>query len=126
MGYSMASKRAKIPLTIVRGNTLDTFFTWSTGSCKTALTPVDLTGASARLQVRDPATDSLLLEMSTADGSIVLNESPGKVRYVLTPAQTAALYWVGEAPYDLEFTFPNGTVTNKVFGPATLETTVTQ
>lgn len=126
MGYRMASKRAKIPLHIVRGNTLNPFFIWSTGSCNTALTPVDLTGASARLQVRDPATGDLLLEMSTAAGSIILNEAPGKVRYLLTPAQTAALNWTGEAQYDLEFTFADGTVTNKVFGPATLETTVTQ
>ena len=122
----MASNRAKIPLTIVRGSTLNTAFTWSTGDCKTALTPVDLTGASARLQVRESPESAVLFELSTADGTIVLNEQPGKVRYLMTPVQTMAVQpLAAAAAYDLEITFADGSVVNNVFGPVTVESRLT-
>ena len=67
--------------------------------------PVDLTGCTAALQVRQPRTDDLV---ATAD-SLVITPLAGAVTAVFLPATTAAVP-VGTYLTDLEITFADGQV----------------
>lgn len=72
-------------------------------------TPIDLTGWSARMQIRakagspDPAT----LEFSTDDGSIVLGGALGTI-HVEAPATATADVTIKKGAYDLELIPPSG------------------
>lgn len=75
--------------------------------------PLDMTGASARLQIRD-ASGALLLELSTATGGLQAN-GPGRLMLSLTAAQTASINWQAGL-YDLELTMADGSVDRWVQG----------
>ena len=109
-------------MTIYQGASFDTTLTWKVGD---PATPVNLTGYTARLQVRtsvDAATTAL--ELTTANGGIVLGGAAGTVALAVTAAATATLspgYYV----YDLELV--NGaTVTRLVEGRVTVSAEVTR
>lgn len=67
--------------------------------------PIDLTGASARLQVRD-AAGSLVAEASTADGRLTLGGSAGTAVMVMPYSATAIA--PGSYRFDFEITFAGG------------------
>jgi hypothetical protein len=71
-----------------------------------ALIPIDLTGASARLHVRD-AAGLLVAEASTADGRLTIDGPAGIVRLRLPPAATNLP--VGSYRYALELTYDDAT-----------------
>ena len=79
--------------------------------------PLDLTGASARLHIRD-AAGSLLLGLSTADGGLLI-DGPGRLLLVLSAAQTAAIRWQSGV-YDLELTMADGSVDRWAQGAVTV------
>ena len=86
-------------------------------------TPIDLTGMTARMQVRDASDDSLIIELTTENGRITLGEATGKITLAITAADTAALDRGGV--YDLELV--NGTEVNRIIqGKATLSEEVTK
>ena len=69
---------------------------------------IDLTGATARLHIRDNAK-ALVYAASTANGNIVIEGAAG--RLVLTVAASITAAWLpGNYKYDLEVTHPDGTV----------------
>jgi hypothetical protein len=70
-------------------------------------TPIDLTGASARVQVRD-WTDALVLSASTADGRLTISPTIGRVQMAAPAAATAALA-PGRYAFDFELSWPDGT-----------------
>ncbi len=70
-------------------------------------TPTDITGATARLQVRDDS-DSVVLSASTSDGRITVYGTQGRIDMVVPYAATESLA-PGEYMYDLEVTFSYGT-----------------
>ncbi|UCP00107.1 hypothetical protein LF844_09925 [Metapseudomonas lalkuanensis] len=84
--------------------------------------PVDLTGCSARMQIRDKPGGALLLELSTGAGLTL--EPAGTLRREISAAQTGALSFTA-AVYDLELTFADGTVQRWAEGPVTLSPQVT-
>jgi len=109
-------------MTIYQGASFDTTLTWKVGD---PATPVNLTGYTARLQVRsstDAATTAL--ELTTANGGIVLGGAAGTIALAVSATATAALspgYYV----YDLELV--NGaTVTRLVEGRVTVSAEVTR
>lgn len=64
--------------------------------------PFDLTGYIARMQVRATiASASALIDLTTANGGIVLGGTAGTIRVIITAAATAALT-ISEGVYDLE------------------------
>ncbi len=67
--------------------------------------PVDLTGAAARLHVRD-ADGVKVMEASTADGRLTLQPAHGRIDLLMPKEAT------GVAPsayrFDLEVTYPSG------------------
>ncbi len=104
---------------IEQGTTLYKQFTWkATGS------PVDLTGYTARMQVRPSVTSStVLLELTTTNGGIVLGGALGTITLSATAVQTAALPRGGV--YDIELV--NGSVVTRfIRGTITLSKEVTR
>ena len=70
--------------------------------------PVDLTGYTADMQVRD-VSNNLITELSTGNGYAVITPATGTVTLTLSATQTAALT-VGNYNYGLNLTAPGGTV----------------
>jgi hypothetical protein len=81
-------------------------------------TPVDLAGYTARMQIRSQLTStSTLLELTTANGGVVLDNSAKTITILITASQTTALTF-STAVYSLELVagtevvpFCGGTVT---------------
>jgi hypothetical protein len=85
--------------------------------------PIDLTGATARMQIRAQIGGALLLELNTDNGGLAIT-GPGTLTRTLTAAQTAALTWT-EAVYDLEVEYADGTVQRYLQGAVTVSREVT-
>jgi hypothetical protein len=85
----------------------------------------DLTGYSARMQIRATLdADTVLVELTTGDG-ITIDGPAGQITLLLDDTQTAALDWcVGV--YDLELTDPDGNVTRLLKGPVEVDPEVTR
>ncbi|RST54100.1 hypothetical protein [Variovorax sp. DXTD-1] len=114
---------AKLKLSIDQGATFTKTVTWKTG--KPAL-PVDLTGCTARMQVRETIqSDDVLLELSTTDGRITLGGTAGTVNLRVEAADTAIIAWKSGV-YDLEIQFADGTVRRLLSGSVTVSPEVTR
>lgn len=84
--------------------------------------PVDLTGCTARMFIRD-AAGTLLLELTTENDRLVI-AAPGRLIITLTAAETAAITWT-QGRYDLELTMSNGDVTRWAQGEVVVSQEVT-
>lgn len=103
-----------------QGATFSRVITWK----NTAGTPINLTGYTAKMQVRTtPSAASAVLTLSTAAGSIVLGGALGTI--TLT-ASAATMNMDGyNYVYDLELTSGGGEVTRLVMGNFTVRAEVT-
>lgn len=103
----MSNAPGKLDLVIYQGIGLDETFFYLAGDDDDALLPVDLTGCTADLTARLPGdlpTDTPRLNLTTANGGIVLNEEPGSIRFNFT--DSTGIWWDGvAAPYDLDLRF---------------------
>lgn len=112
-----------VPFDILQGETYDKTSTWSAG---TPLVPIDLTGATARLQARSKKdSNTVLLDLTTENGGIELGGAAGTIRRFINDADTAAIQWVAGV-YDLEIVFPNNTVRRLMGGDVTVSKEVTR
>lgn len=120
-------------VTVVDANTLAVDFdsgslpAWQGGGVLTTYAPLDLTGYTARLQLRPaPGNPTVLLEINTSSlGGITITGASGTVALLITAAQTALMTFAN-AVYDLMLTAPDGvTVTRLAEGAVTLEPAVT-
>lgn len=97
-------------LTIYCGADFDFEVTWEAGDTEADVTPVDLTGAVARMHVRpDIGSETIYLTLTTENGGISLGGVFGTVALHLSAVATAEITWE-EAVYDLEIAFPSGKV----------------
>lgn len=104
-----------------QGATFSRVITWKT----TANTPVDLTGYTAKMQVRVAySSPTAVLTLSTANGSIVLGGALGTI--TITGASTSMTMDGNNYVYDLELTSPGSAVTRLVMGNFTVRAEVTQ
>lgn len=101
--------------------------------------PVDITGFSARLQIRTDKADeggTVLFEMTTVidanDNGIRLGTTNGEIRLTIQPGTTQDFDW-DPSPYDLEMIsqvapplFPDGFVTRILDGNFKIDTEVTR
>ncbi len=88
--------------------------------------PVDLTGCTARMQIRSEVeSPTVLLELSTANGRIALGGAAGTATLNLDAATTAALNW-DSGVWDLEITHPGGEVSRMAEGTASVSPEVTR
>jgi hypothetical protein len=84
------------------------------------MTPIDLTGFTARMQIRGTINDSAIIkELTTGNGGIVLNNTT-KTIVLSIPADITAAYTWNSAVYGLEMTSAGGQVTPLCYGTITL------
>lgn len=121
------SAPTKVPLKIYQGATFFESWAWSTAPDESsAYTPVDLTGCTARMQVRakiDATTP--LLTLTTENGGISLGGTAGTIELLIDADDTAALTWTSGV-YDLEIVYPGGQVTRLAYGSVTVSPEVTR
>jgi len=88
----------KTNLKIYKGATFRHVFIWKDGD----EVPLNITGYTARMQVRKKIDDvATLLELTTENGGITITPLEGKIALYVSAEATAALTWV-DGVYDLE------------------------
>jgi len=89
------------------------------------VTPIDLTGASAKLQVRDTQGGSkLAFTLTSPAGGITINGPTGTLNVKITPTQTNKLFYPKSA-YDIMVIDTNGNKIKLLEGFMTLSRSVT-
>lgn len=89
-------------------------------------TPVNLTGYTARMQVRrSKASDVAVLTLTTENGSITLGGAAGTINVVASAENTAAIT-IKVGVYDLELVSPSGNVKRLIEGEVTISQEVTK
>jgi hypothetical protein len=113
----------KLNLKINQGATFRKVITWKAG---TPALPVDLTGCTARMQMRGKITDAaFLLELTTENGGIALGGVLGTITLNITAAQTTLIAWKS-AIYDLEIVYADATVRRLLAGSVSVSPEVTR
>lgn len=113
----------KLPLTILQGETYSHPMVWKAGE---PAVPVDITGCSARMQVRSIVDSAVvLLELTSDNGGIELGTTDGAITLKMTAAATAALAWP-RGVYDLEVVHTDGTVRRLLEGSVKVRPEVTR
>lgn len=102
------------------------FRPYTGGGIITYNVPVDLAGLTAKAQVRSDAdSPSVLLEFSTSNGRIVLNNVAKTITMQLSAADAAILDWT-DGFYNLEPISPGGIVTSIAAGPVRVDLDTTR
>ena len=87
--------------------------------------PVDITGASAKMQVRDTKGGSkLAFSLTSPSGGITIDGPNGKLTIKITPTQTNKLFYP-KSSYDIMLTDSNLNKTKLLEGFMTLSRSVT-
>lgn len=103
---------ATYDFTIEQGTSQTVNFVWK----DSAGNPVDLTGFTARAQVRKTySTADYLISLTTEDSGITLGGAAGTVVLHFTPAKTTPVT-AKSGVYDVELVSSDGTVTRLVQG----------
>jgi hypothetical protein len=102
------------------------FSTYTSGGELLYHPPVNLTGFTARMQIRASLEDDdTLASLTTENGGITLGGTAGTVALLLSATDTAALDFTS-AVYDLELISSGGVVTRLLSGAVTLVPEVTR
>ena len=105
-------------ITIEQGATFSLLITYR----DTAGALVDLTGYTAKMDIRTAVGGSLIKTISTASGGITLGGAAGTITLAISATDTAAI--TSNGVYDLELT-SGSTVTRLIQGGMTLSREVT-
>lgn len=117
------SAPAVVNLTIYQGATFRSLSTWKSG---TPSLPVDLTGCTARMQIRPTiASTTVYVTLTTENGGITLGDDAGTVAVFISDEDTAAFTWA-TGFYDLEIEFPSGDVRRLLAGKVKVSPEVTR
>lgn len=100
----------RLNIKIRQGATVSLPLTWSDANG-----PIDMTGYTARMQIRDAVDGSLLHELTTENGGLSISPNDGEVTVSIAAADTAAFSWT-EGLYDIELIAPDTTVLSWVAG----------
>lgn len=107
-----------------QGATLRRVITWMTSGATPAV--VDLTGFTARMQVREQVTsEDVVLELTTENDRIILGDTAGTIT-ILVDAATMADITAGSYRYDLELVSGSEEVTRLVEGKFSVKAEVTR
>lgn len=117
----------EVDRSIIQGATFTQSLTWKTKPDEnTTATPVDLTGCTARMQVRAKVNASeVLLTLTTENGGIALGGTAGTIELLIDADDTAALTWAAGV-YDLEIVYPGGQVRRLMYGSVSVSPEVTR
>jgi tRNA A37 methylthiotransferase MiaB len=115
---------AHIDLEVYKGSTFVKTIQWKTGEPATA---VNLTGCTARMQIRKSVNDTTVLDTLTTENSKLQIHEPlnGKFKIVIA-ANISTQYTFTSAVYDLEIVFAEGTVVRVIEGCLTAVPEVTR
>jgi len=87
--------------------------------------PIDLTGSSAKMQVRDTKGGTkLAFSLTSPSGGIVISPTLGKLTIKMTPTQTNKLFYP-KSSYDIMLTDSNANKIKLIEGFLTLSRSVT-
>ena len=87
--------------------------------------PIDLTGATAKMQVRDTKGGSkLAFSLTSPSGGIIIDPTNGKLTIKMTPTQTNKLFYP-KSSYDIMITDSNANKIKLLEGFMTLSRSVT-
>ncbi len=87
---------------------------------------VELSTYTAKLQVRQNYTSPVLLELSSTDGTIVLDDVTPNITLIFIASKTENMTVFEGMIYDLEITSNTGTVTRVLEGTFSISRQVTQ
>ena len=112
----------RFDITINQGATFELTVTWkdSTGAA------INLTGYSARMQVRETYSSSSTVVSLTNGSGITLGGAAGTIAILISATTTAALTAPFSGVYDLELVSAGGVVTRLLQGAATVTPEVTR
>lgn len=111
----------KCNFTIKQGSTFRKPFQWIAGG-----TPVDMTGWTARMQIRPEVdSDSVIAELTTENGGITIEPLEGKISLFLSDVETGAFSFES-AVYDIELVDQAGDVHRDIEGKIKLSPEVTR
>lgn len=115
---------AHVDLDIYKGSTFVKIIQWKTGTPPVA---VNLTGCTARMQLRKAVNDTTVLDtLTTENGKLIIHEPlNGKFKIVIA-AEVSSTYTFTSAVYDLEIIFADQTVTRVIEGCLTAAPEVTR
>lgn len=89
-------------------------------------TPIDITGYTARMQVRRKYSDKTsVLSLTSQDNEIILGDSLGTIDVTASDEKTAAIN-IKAGVYDLELETPSGDVVRLVQGTAVISPEATK
>jgi hypothetical protein len=113
---------AKYKITILQGETFDKTIVWKSGDPSNL---VNLTGYTARMQIRKKYGDAVvLLSLTTENGKIILGGTAGTIQLLLSATDTSAIDWVAGV-YDLELVSSGGVVKRLLYGTVKVSLEVT-
>ena len=93
----------QLDLEILQGGTFILPLTWQDSTKQ----PIDITGRSARMQIRESySSATVLLELTDLNDRIILGTTNGSITLKLTALETEALDW-SYGVYDLELYYDN-------------------
>lgn len=113
MSITLGEDPVEINLNVIPGSTFRKTITVLTGATEALATPVDYTGATAEMMIRNPEDSSELYHtMNTSNGGIVLGDAAGTITFYISNADSSAfaLLWdLGEYE-SLEITYASGDI----------------
>lgn len=115
----------KKDLYIEQGATFTFSFQWVRGETAETATPVDLTGFTGRMQIRQAQKKPVLAEVASGDGVTLIESAQGRVEISFSDLKTDGLTFP-KAVYDLEMEAPDGTVYRLLEGNVTVSPNITQ
>ena len=123
----MSCDEATYDLCIEQGATFTRVFTWSTlpatgAPAGSEPTPVNLTGYTAKMQIRAFALSTTVLFDASSD--IILGGSAGTISLAIPASVTEGFTW-WSGVYDLLLTDPSGNVTRLLSGSVSVSPGVT-
>lgn len=112
----------RFDIEINQGATYELTVTWK----DSAGTAINLTGYSARMQVRETYSSSSTIVSLTNGSGITLGGAAGTIAILISATTTAALTAPFSGVYDLELVSAGGVVTRLLQGAATVTPEVTR
>lgn len=123
--YHTASEVTTDKITINKLNSID-YTPYTSGGIITYNKPVDLTGYTARMQLRSKLEDTVVLhEMTTENGGILINNTSKTISLLISASNTANFTFTN-AVYSLELVSSGGEVTPFLYGSVSVYKEVTR
>lgn len=114
------------PVTVIDPNTIEInainaagFRPYVSGGILQFNTPVNMTGYTARLSIKDKVGGTLLKSLTTENAGITLDVAACTITITISATDTAQFDWK-KAVYELEMVSPSDVVTALLFGGATV------